>query len=374
MTKSFSLCVAAMFFFHSCSPLAPDVQEFADPEGEILREMNDSGIPSIAACVVKGDDIVWERYYGYADVARRRVPDSSTSYALASVSKLIVVTAVMQLHEQGLIDLHADVNQYLPFGVRNPRYPDRSITPYQLLTHTSGLAWPLTESEVPGMFTKYRLDAAPPLREWLPQYLLPEGEKYVPAVWKDTPPGEKELYSNIGISLLAYLVEKVSDTTFNAYCRQHIFGPLGMSNTSYDYADLDLNNVAAMYRGSVQIEFYRELCYPSGYLKSSLEDFSHFLVAYMRGGQFRGRRILQESTVEEILTIRNMASGLCLIWYCTLGDWYGHAGGMDGVASYVEFQRESDLGLMVVSNSHHNSLYPGGKIHALLRRISRRYQ
>ena len=374
MRTSLPLCVAVMVSFHSCSPLAPDVEEFADPEGEILREMNNSGIPSIAAYVVKGDDIVWERYYGYADVARRRVPDSSTSYALASVSKLIVVTAVMQLHEQGLIDLYADVNRYLPFSVRNPKYPDRSITAYQLLTHTSGLAWPLTDSEVPGMFTKYRLDTAPPLREWLPRYLLPEGEHYVPSVWKNTRPGERELYSNIGVSLLAYLVEEVSDTTFNAYCKQHIFDPLAMSNTSYDYADLDLNNVAAMYRGGLQIELYRELCYPSGYLKSSLEDFSHFLIAYMRGGQFRGRRILQERTVEEILTIRNMASGVCLIWNCTLGDWYGHAGGIDGGASYVEFQREGNLGLMVVSNMHSKSLYPGGKIHALLRRISGRYQ
>jgi len=182
------------------------------------------------------------------------------------------------------------------------------------------------------------------------------------------------LYSNIGVSLLAYLVEEVSDTSFNAYCKQRIFDPLMMSNTSYNYADLDLNNVAAMYRDGLQIEFYRELCYPSGFLKSSLEDFSHFLIAYMRGGEFRGRRILQERTVDEILTIRNLASGLCLIWNFTLGDWYGHAGGMDGVASYVEFQREGNLGLMVVSNMHHKSLYPGGKVHALLRRISRRYQ
>jgi CubicO group peptidase (beta-lactamase class C family) len=349
------------------------VEEFADPEGEILREMNISGIPSIAAYVVKGNQIVWERYYGYADVTRRRVPDSSTSYALASVSKLIVVTAVMQLYEQGLIDLHADVNRYLPCSVRNPKYPDRIITPYQLLTHTSGLAWPLKDGEVPGMFTKYPLDAAPPLREWIPQYLLPGGEHYVPSVWKNTPPGERELYSNIGVSLLAYIVEEVSNTTFNAYCKQNIFAPLAMSNTSYDYADLDLDKVAAMYLDGLQIESYRGLYYPSGNLKSSLEDFSHFLVAHIQRGQFRGRRILQERTVDEILTIRNMASGLCLIWNCTLGGWYGHAGGMDGGAAYVEFQRESNLGLMVVSNMHHKSLYPGGKIHALLRRISARY-
>jgi CubicO group peptidase (beta-lactamase class C family) len=374
MRTTFPLSIAALVFVHSCSPLAPDVEEFADPEGEILREMNNGGIPSIGAYVVRGEDIVWERYFGYADVARLRVPDSSTSYTLASVSKLIVVTAVMQLKEKGLIDLNSDVNRYLPFSVRNPKYPDLSITPYQLLTHTTGLAWPLTESEVPGMFTKYPLDAAPPLREWLPHYLLPEGEHYVPSVWKSTRPGERELYSNIGVSLLAYLVEEVSGTTFNAYCKQHIFEPLLMSKTSYDYADLDLNNVAAMYRGNQPIEFYRELCYPSGYLKSSPEDFSHFLIAYMHGGQFKGRRILQEGTVQEILTIRNMASGLCLIWHCTLGDWYGHAGGMDGGASYVEFQRSGNLGLMAVSNMYHNSLYPGGKIHALLRRIARNYQ
>jgi CubicO group peptidase (beta-lactamase class C family) len=368
------LGVAVMLFVHACSLLEPDVEEYTDPETEILREMNNNGIPSIAACVFKDDDIVWERYYGYADVAQRRVPDSSTSYVWASVSKLVVVTAAMQLYEQGLINLHADINQYLPFAVRNPNYPDLSITPYHLLTHTSGLAWPLTDSEVPGMFTKYQLDAAPPLREWLPQYLLPGGRHYVPSVWKNTRPGERELYSNIGVSLLAYLVELVSDTTFNAYCKRYIFEPLEMSNTSYAYADLNINNVATLYLGGQQIDFYRGLCYPSGDLKSSLEDFSHFMIAYNQGGQFKNRRILQEHTVTEILMIRNMASGLCLIWNCTLGNWYGHSGGMDGGASYVEFHPGTGIGLIVVSNMHHRSVYPRGKIHALMRRISGRYQ
>jgi CubicO group peptidase (beta-lactamase class C family) len=232
----------------------------------------------------------------------------------------------------------------------------------------------LTDSEVPGMFTKSRLDAAPPLGEWLPQYILPGGEHFVPSEWKNTRPGERELYSNIGVSLLAYLVEEVSDTTFNVYCKRHIFEPLEMPNTSYDFADLDLNNVAVMYRGGLQIEFYRELCYPSGWLKSSLEDFSHFIIAYNQRGRYKDRRILQERTVTEILTIRNMASGLCLIWNCTLGNWYGHAGGMDGGSSYVEFHPQTGIGLMVVSNMHHPSVYPRGKIHALMRRIAGRYQ
>ena len=147
-----------------------------------------------------------------------------------------------------------------------------------------------------------------------------------------------------------------------------------MPNTSYDYADLDLNNVAVMYRDGLQIEFYRELCYPSGWLKSSLEDFSHFIIAYNQRGRYKDRRILQEHTVAEILTIRNMTSGLCLIWKYTLGDWYGHAGGVDGGSSYVEFHPQSGIGLMVVSNMHHRSVYPGGKIHALIRRIARRHQ
>jgi CubicO group peptidase (beta-lactamase class C family) len=364
-----------LLVFQSCStPFAPDVEEFADLETEIRNEVNANNIPSLAAWVVKGDSIVWQQYYGYADVESHRDADNNTIYGIASVSKLIVVTAAMQLKEQGLINLDDDINDYLPFTVRNPNFPELKITIYNLLTHSSGLNWPEDESEVPGYYKEYPLDSAPLLGDWIPQFILPEGAHYVPAVWMNHRPGEREWYSNIGVCLLAYLVEVVSGTDYNEYCKQNIFEPLEMFNTSHAYADLDMSNMATLYyQPTQQIGFYRYQGYPAGDLKCTIEDFSHFIIAYMNGGQYKGTRILEDNTVNEILEIRNAASGLCLIWNCTLGNWYGHAGGKTGTSAYVEYKRGSNVALMIVTNYRHPTVYPSNKTHALVRKIAARY-
>ena len=112
-------------------------------ESEILKEMDAKGIPSVVACVVKDNQIVWEAALGYADVASAKPTNRESLYTIMSISKLFLATTVMQLWEQDRIDLEADINQYLPFEVRNPHFPDKKITPNMLLTHTSGLAWPI---------------------------------------------------------------------------------------------------------------------------------------------------------------------------------------------------------------------------------------
>jgi CubicO group peptidase (beta-lactamase class C family) len=358
---------------NTCSVIDPEVENFTDFDAGILKEMNSHQIPSLSACVIKNDEIVWEKYYGNSAVSKS-LPDTGSIYAMASVSKTIIVTAVMQLFEQGLINLDADINDYLPFSIRNPNYPDRKITIMMLLTHTSGLAWPVDDYEVPGFYDYYPLDSAPPLSEWIPQYIVPGGNKYVDAVWKHTIPGRCELYSNIGSAVLGYLVEVVSGTDFNSFSKQNIFNPLGMQNTSYAYADLNMDKVVRRYwENYQQIEPYRQLHFPAQSLKTTMEDYSRFLIAYMNGGIYKGTRILKESTINHILRINNPASGTCLLWLKNLGNWYGHSGGEPGVATYVEFYPEKKAGLIIFSNKRTALVYPGQKIHAMIRRIAEGY-
>jgi len=350
------------------------VEIIPDLDAEINRIMVENQIPSIAACIVKDDTIVWQRYYGYADYANGTVAQSGTIFELASVSKLAVATAVMQLSERGLIDLRSDVSNYLPFKVRNPYYPEYKITPLHLLAHTSGLAWPTDEDGIPGFYDNYSLDSAPPMDQWLPQYVLTSGSWYRPAVWKNTIPGKRELYSNIGIALLAHIVERVSGSDFSSYCRKNIFEPLEMRNTSYNFSDLVVKRIARIYLDNyTAIGYDRQLAFPTADLKSTLEDFSHLMIAYMNGGQYRTTRILSEKTIAEMLTIQNPASGRCLIWDCDLGNWYGHSGGMPGVSTHVEFQRDAKIGVLIFSNKRNKLVYPGTRMHGLIRREANRY-
>lgn len=374
--KSIALILVALLFLlnNTCSVIDPDVESFSDFDGEIKKEMNEHQIPSLSACVIKNDRIVWQKHYGNNSV-NDEVPDSSSIYPTASISKTIIVTAVMQLYEQGLISLDADINDYLSFSLRNPNYPDRIITIRYLLTHTSGLAWPVDDFEVPGFYDYHPYDSAPPLNEWIPEYVLPDGNHYVNAVWKNTIPGKRELYSNIGTAILGYLVEIISGTDFNSYCKQNIFEPLEMHSTSYAYADLDMDKVVKIYwENYQQIGYYRQLHFPAQSLKTTTEDYSHFLIAYMNGGMYDGTRILQESSVHQILQINNPASGVCLIWNKSLGDWHGHAGGEPGVSAQVQFHPEDRIGLIIFSNKRNGSVYIGDKIHAMVRRIANNYR
>ena len=193
-------------------------------------------------------------------------------------------------------------------------------------------------------------------------------------MWKNTVPGERELYSNIGTAILGYIVEILGGTDFNSYCEQNIFEPLEMQSTSYAYADLDLDKVVNIYWNNYQrIEYYRQLHFPAESFKTTIEDYSHILIAYMNGGIYNGTRILQESTIIQILKVNNPASGVCLIWNKSLGDWYGHSGGEPGVGSQVEFHPEKKVGLVIFSNKRNSSVYIGNKIHAMVRRIASNY-
>ena len=94
---------------------------------EILEEMRARQIPSVAACVLKNDQIVWTGAYGLADKEEGVPATSQTIYLLASLSKTVIATAVMQLAERGLIDIDRDMGLYLPFQVRNPVISLRSF-------------------------------------------------------------------------------------------------------------------------------------------------------------------------------------------------------------------------------------------------------
>jgi len=340
-------------------------------ENKIQHEVTANNIPSVTAWVITRDSVFWEKQFGFADLSTGRKADGDTIYMVASVSKLIIVTAVMQLVESGRLDLDADIEDYLFFHLRNPNFPSEKITCRHLLTHTSGLAWPENENEIPGFYNRHPLDSAPALGEWLPPLILPGGSGDMSTVWKKTRPGQRELYSNIGSALLAYIVELATGLDFNLYCRLNIFEPLEMFDTSYAYADLDLSRMATLYVYPGQpIGPFRHKAYPAGSLKTRPADFVHFIMAYINRGLYKTVRILNPETVDEILKMHNPASGKCLMWNLSLGGWYGHSGASEGQGAYVEFHREAKIGLMIISNMCHESVYPRGSIHALVRRIA----
>ena len=346
-----------------------------DTETEIQRLMEENNLPSLTACVIKDDSLVWSQSYGYSDIENQKIATEKTIYHIGSISKLIIVTAIMQLEEQGKIDLDEDINTYLPIVFRHPDFPDIPITTRMLLTHTVGLSWPQSYDGEQGMWNQFEPDQGPPPSEWVPQFLIPSGVSYDPALWKPIKPGDYEYYSNIGICVVAYIVEQISGQNIREYCRQHIFIPLDMHHTSYNYTDLNSDEIAVMYDYLNKPSYYFDnRIYASGGVKSTIEDLSRFAMCYLNKGLLNNHQILKGSTIEKIFEIQNEASGRCLVWKAYLGDWFGHTGGLLlGTATTLEVHPKSRTCMIIFTNAHSGSVLPGGDIFWLIKQKANQF-
>jgi CubicO group peptidase (beta-lactamase class C family) len=342
---------------------------------EIQMEMEVQNLPSITTCVIQNNAIVWSQSFGFSDVKNQTKATAETIYHIGSVSKLFIATAVMQLEEQGKLELENDINDYLPFAVRNHYFPESPITVKMLLTHCSSLVSGKTDQDVPGIWNYYEPDQAPLLDEWIPQFLIPGGVYYSPNIWQNNQPGTFENYSNIGSCLLAYAVEEITGLDFRDYCMENIFAPLKMYNTSYQYADLDSSKIAVLYQDNNQIHSPSDFrLYASGALKSTAQDMGRFLMAYLNKGELEGIRILEETTINKILKVQNNASGTCLLWNASIGNWFGHTGGLSmGASSIVEIHPESNTGYIIFCNKPTSSIYQGHEIYGLVKQKVNEY-
>lgn len=363
---NYILVIIILFLVTACKK---DIDtQVVDVAAEIEKEMAANGIPSVAACIVKDKEVVWEGTYGFANLNDQKPVTSQTIYTVMSISKTFIAVSVMQLVEDGKIDLSQDINKYLPFEVRNPNHPDFPISVEMLLTHTSSIAWPEQEDGITDFSYLFPLDEMPLIGEWLPAYLLPGGSKYKKTVWKPYKPGEMELYSNIATSLAALIVEQVSGIDYRDYCRLNILTPLEMHNTAFRYSLLDSSLMAMPYWNmSYPIHFYNFRAYPAGNLKSNLEDFSHFMIAMLNEGVYNGNRILEKSSIEKMFEMNNPSSGVSLIWRHCPGDCIGHSGGGEGFSARFELYPERKKAMIVFSNRYNEDVYMQGRIYELLR-------
>jgi len=185
---------------------------------------------------------------------------------------------------------------------------------------------------------------------------------YKPNIWTDLPPGEEMHYANIGYALLGYLIEILSGKSFEEYCQENIFEPLGMENTSSKFANVNNSRVAVPYDFKsgkyYPILHYDTLDAPAGGLRTSVLDLSHFLIAHMNGGVYNGVRILNESTVELMHTIQlptenyDFQYGLGFqIWTKKSGDTLiGHTGGLFGVSTKMVYRQSDKTGVIFFTN------------------------
>ena len=239
--------------------------------------------------VVKDGQTLVQKGYGFADVAARTPVDPQTTlFRPGSVSKLFTWTAVMQLVEQGKIDLDHDINGYLDFQI--PAYDGKPITMRNLMTHTAGLEEALKD-----------LIADEPTPE---QKLADYIKSHLPA--RIFPPGEVPAYSNYGATLAGYIVQRLSGQNFDAYIEQHIFTPLGMQHASFRQPLPDALK-PLMSKGydtgsGPPKPFEVVIPAPAGSSSIAGADMAKFMIAHLQDGEYQGQRILQAGTAQMMHT------------------------------------------------------------------------
>lgn len=260
----------------------------------IDRQMSDyiteKKVPNAVVAAVTRDSIWLLKGYGYADRESQIMVDPEQHlFRTGSVSKLFTWTAVLQLYERGLVDIHADINTYLDVALAHEiLYETKSpepITLYHLMTHTAGY-----EDVLENLFG---FEPLPSLKDQL--------LRKVPA--RIYPPGEVMAYSNWGTSLAGYVVEQVSGMTYEAYVEENILAPLGMQHTSFEQPlpdELRANMVHA-YRW-VEGEYlqgnFEHMPAPAGGQSTTAKDMALYLQAHLNGGTNQHGRILQATTLE----------------------------------------------------------------------------
>jgi CubicO group peptidase (beta-lactamase class C family) len=273
---------------------------------------------------------------------------------LASISKTITGTALMQLWEDGWFELDDPINDYLPFSVYNPNHPGQEITFRQLMTHTSSLRdnW--------SVMYYYEGDSPIPLGEYCEGYFTPGGEFYsASANFYTWAPGQSWSYCNNAIVLVGYLVEAITGIEFDRYCRDSIFTPLGLTHTSWFLEGMDTSNVAMPYSydGGVYVPYglFGYSDYPAGQLRTSALDLARHLMVYLNHGQWDSEQILDSATVMEILTpqVPEISSTMGLIWFrhYSQNRWHWrHGGGDFGVRTQASICPEGNYGVIVLTN------------------------
>ncbi|OYY70046.1 serine hydrolase [Sphingomonas sp. 28-63-12] len=281
---SAGLAVAA-----SAAPAAIDGRDLtAFVDGVMDARMRQDHLAGAAVVVVADGKVIVSRGYGYADVARRvPVDPATTMFRIASVTKLFTATAAMQQAEQGKLPLTVDIGRYLDFPVR--RVSNQPVTMANLLTHTAGF-----EEGVFGMFV--HPNEARPLGAVLKATL--------PALVRA--PGQQSAYSNHGMGLAGYLVERASGERYQDYLARHIFAPLGMTHSTAEepVPARFAANVAKGYsfaEGTLR-EAPQEIVNvaPAGAISASAGDMGRFMLAQLDGGRLGAATILSPSSTADM--------------------------------------------------------------------------
>lgn len=295
--------------------------------------------------------------HGVANVVNRRPVTEDTVFRIASITKTFTAIAVMQLWEQGLVDLDAPANEYLRAYQLVPAREDwRPATLRHLLTHTAGIGEQVPRSGV------LRRDFGESVK--VGRRVPSLAEYYRGAVPLDAEPGTRFRYGDHSPATLGQIVEDVSGTSLAGYLREHVFDPLGMVDTTLSRAELDRSRVATGYKlrsgGAKPVTDADWVTVGAAGAYSTARDMGRYLAALLGGGTNQHGSVLEPATLTSMFAAnyqphpRIPGMGLAF-WRRDAGGHLvaEHLGVMPGFNSQICVAPSDGVGLMAFTNGTH---------------------
>ncbi|PAD20280.1 hypothetical protein CHH64_14425 [Terribacillus saccharophilus] len=345
-------------------PLFPQTlyaNEYETPSGIPLSEVEDyvddyvsdyigKTTAGASIVIVKNNEIVLSKEYGFGDIENQVKIDSGTSiFEWGSISKLFVWVSVMQLVEQGKINLDEDIRNYLPNGfIKHLKYDD-PITMLDLMNHTAGFEERIFDLGYANANQLKPLDVGLQIAE--PNQIYR--------------PGEVVAYSNYSTSLAAYIVQLITDQDFNEYVEEHIFQRLGFSDsTAYLLSESNeqiiknkVNGYELVDKGKFErsTEYYMSL-YPSGAINGTAQDLAKFSNALMPQSQNKNVLFENEDTLKKLLSQSHSANehapGIAHGFWEYDGTYKGftHGGNTNSFSSNFHIVPEENFSVIILTN------------------------
>jgi CubicO group peptidase (beta-lactamase class C family) len=336
---------------------------------ELTELSNKNSIIGFSVAIVNQDSILYAKGFGYSNKDKKKLYTKNTVLPIASISKTLAGVALMKAQEMGKLNLDDDINDYLPFKMVNPYFPNNKITIRNLATHSSGLKDSrnyskiiLVEdfSELPKETRKYlsktwcrKCDENKdmPMIDFIKNIYNPQGIWYKKKHFLKNPTGTKYKYTNNNATIAAYIIEQATGEKYNDFVKKYIIEPLKMTNSNWVFEGSISNDISMRYAGDITMPKMRDITYPDGSFVTNVIDFGNYLSTIISG--YSGENnVLNSDSYKEMLSQQiNTEFESGIFWEVVGSIWIGHSGGHAGVSTYAYFDKESLTGFILFGNT-----------------------
>ncbi len=338
--------------------------DLSNIDKKINRFYNSDRMAGFAVSVFNADSTIYSKGFGYSHKENGELYTTQTQQIIASISKTTIGIALMKAEKLKLLNIDNPINDYLPFKVNNPDFPNDEITIKQLATHTSSLDY--NDTVVESLYTN-----EPNLNKSLESFMLDYFQygKYGKISFTKNKPGSNWNYSNIGSALAAHIIERTSGVPFSEFTKVHIFNPIELNNTYWSLTESDSILHTSYYETKedsiINVETSGVILYPCRDIITNIEDLTKYCQAIL----VKKPDLLEQASFEKLLSpqlgssVTNLEDDNNGLFFMIDRNNYGityqltgMSGGDNCITTMMWFDPKAELGYIFLGNTGSSKL------------------